>query len=141
MREILLKYFKPTIDKLSYSAELNAYLLNILIEIDHLENLSKDSLTLKYIEARRNYNLKLYQSLGDWILFCQTYFPAHLHNAEEKYYNSLAQSSYYACYLLLNRQWKLFEELADMYPKVVKDLRVSAKRASFHNAVDDRIFY
>lgn len=135
-----MKYFKPTIDKLAYSNELNSYLLNLLINSNKLENYSNNSLTLKYIEAQNNYNFHLYQSLGDWILFCQVYMPGHLKGAEDKYYNALAQNSYYSCYILLKKQWKLFEELADLYPSVVKDLRVSAKRASFYNAIGSRKF-
>jgi hypothetical protein len=141
MDGILIKYFKPTIDKLAYSKELNSYLLNLLVTIDKLENLSKNSLTLKYIEAQSNYNFNLYQSLGDWILFCQVNMPEHLKNAEEKYYNALAQNSYYHCYIMLKRQWKLFEELADMYPNIVKDLRISVKRSAFHDAIGSRKFY
>lgn len=141
MPEILIQYFKPMIDKLNYSSELNAYLLNVLVQINKSEDLSKDSLTIKYIEAQAQYNFQLYQAIGDWILFCQTYMPQHLNNAEEKYYNALAQSSYHACYIILKRQWKLFEELADLYPSIVKDLRVSTKRATFHNAISGRIFY
>lgn len=141
MDGILIKYFKPVIDKLAYSNEVNAYLLNLLIEIKKSEDFSKDSLTLKYIEAKSNYSFSSYQSLGDWILFCQVYFPKHLAGAEERYYSAIAQTSYYNCYIMLKRQWKLFEELADLYPEIVKDLRVSTKRASFHNAVNDRKLY
>lgn len=141
MDEILIKYFKPVIDKLAYSGELNSYLLNLLIHINKSKNFSKDSLTLKYIEAQQNHNFDLYQAIGDWILFCQVYVPQHLNGAEEKYYNALAQNSYYSCYIILKRQWKLFEELADLYPSIVKDLRISTKRASFHNAISGRKFY
>ncbi len=141
MDEILIRYFKPTIDKLTYSAELNAYLIKLLTEINKSSNYSKDSLTLKYIEAKNKYDFELYQSLGDWILFCQVFAPQHLNNADEKYYNALAQTSYYSCYIILKRQWKLFEELADLYPEVVKNLRISTKRSSFHNAISSRKFY
>ena len=58
MDEILIKYFKPVIDKLTYSAELNAYLFNLLIEIKKSYDFSKDSLTLKYIEAQNQYNFE-----------------------------------------------------------------------------------
>jgi len=141
MPEILVQYFKPMIDKLNYSSELNAYLLSVLVQINKSEDFSKDSLTIKYIEAQAKYNFQLYQAIGDWILFCQTYAPQHLSSADEKYYNALAQSSYYACYIILKRQWKLFEELADLYPAVIKDLRDSTKRANLNNAISGRIFY
>jgi hypothetical protein len=141
MDEILLKYFKPVIDKLHYSNELNAYLLSILVQAHKLEDFSKDSLTLKYIEAKSKYNFEIYKSLGDWILFCQVIAPNHLKSAEEKYYNALAQSSYYSCYLILKRQWKLFEELADLYPEIVKEMRASTKRASFYNTIGSRKFH
>lgn len=133
MSEILIKYFKPIVDNFKYSKELNSYILSVLIEIKKNNDFSKDSLTLKYIEAQRKYNFQLYQSLGDWILFCQINMPDHLKHAEEVYYNAIAQNCYYSCYRLLNRQWKLFEELADTYPNVISDLRVSSNKQRFFN--------
>lgn len=133
MSEILIKYFKPIVDNFKYSKELNSYILSVLIEIKKNNDFSKDSLTLKYIEAQRKYNFQLYQSLGDWILFCQINMPDHLKHAEEVYYNAIAQNCYYSCYRLLNRQWKLFEELADTYPNLISDLRVSSNKQRFFN--------
>ena len=141
MDEILIEYFKPVIDKIAYSNEVNAYILNLLIKINKSQNFSKESLTLKYIEAKENYNFSSYQSLGDWIMFCQIYFPKHLNNAEEKYYNAIAQTSYYNCYIMLKRQWKLFEELADLYPDIVKDLRNSSKNISLNDSFSSRKLY
>jgi hypothetical protein len=121
MREILIEYFSYLTKNLKYSQELNSYILSVLIEIKR-KDFSKDSLTLKYIEAQKAYNFELYQNLGDWILFCQVQMPGHLKNADDKYYHAIAQNCYYSCYKILNKQWKLFEELADLFPDIIINL-------------------
>lgn len=84
---------------------------------------SKESLTLVYAAAKSNYSFQMFQSLGDWILFAQSLYPNSLKEASTEYYNALAQDSYYRCYRLLNRQWSLFEELADTFPQLVSSLQ------------------
>lgn len=74
-------------------------------------DLSKESLTFKYFNARDKKDFSTFQNIGDWIFFINSWAPQHASNKE--YYDTLAQLSYYSCYKLINKQWKLFEELAD----------------------------
>lgn len=129
MKDILINYFENFTKNLNYSKELNSYILSVLIEIKR-KDFSKDSLTLQYIEAKKQYNFELYQNIGDWILFCQVQMPGHLKHAEDRYYHAIAQNCYYSCYKILNKQWKLFEELADLFPDVVNKLN-SFKESRF----------
>jgi hypothetical protein len=78
-------------------------------------DLSKDSVTLLFAQGRSKQDFLTYQNLGDWIFFANTMAPNHLHNASKDYYDTVARLSYYSCYRLINREWKLFEELADNF--------------------------
>jgi hypothetical protein len=76
-------------------------------------DLSQDSVTLLFAQARTKQDFLTYQNLGDWIFFANTMAPQLLHNASKDYYDTVARLSYYSCYKIINKQWKLFEELAD----------------------------
>jgi hypothetical protein len=76
-------------------------------------DLSKDSVTLLFAQARNKQDFLTYQNLGDWIFFANTIAPQHLRFASKDYYDTIARLSYYSCYKLINCQWQLFEELAD----------------------------
>lgn len=101
-----------------------AYITNIFITA-HKEpvDFSNESLTLVYASAKAKYSFQTFQSLGDWILFAQSLYPNSLRDASTDYYNAIAQDSYYRCYRILNRQWVLFEELADTFPRLVSSLQ------------------
>jgi hypothetical protein len=78
-------------------------------------DLSKDSVTLLFAQARSKQDFLSYQNLGDWIFFSNTIAPAHLKFASKDYYDTIARLSYFSCYKLINKQWKLFEELSDNF--------------------------
>jgi len=40
--------------------------------------------------------------------------PGHLRDAGD-YYENIARLSYYSCYKMVNRQWVLYQELADQF--------------------------
>ncbi|HVI41866.1 MAG TPA: hypothetical protein VM577_14545 [Anaerovoracaceae bacterium] len=86
-------------------------------------DLSNQSITLVYAQAISNYRFDLFQTVGDWLLFAKSLYPQHLKDASPEYYNVLAQCSYYKCYRIVNRQWPIFEELADMFPHFVDHIQ------------------
>lgn len=95
-------------------ADTQSYIISIYGKFKTAEHdLSKDSLTLRFAQARNNHNFLGYQNIGDWIFFANTLAPASLNKASKEYYDTLARLSYYSCYKILNREWKLFEELSD----------------------------
>jgi hypothetical protein len=104
------------VDHISASEPAKAYIRSIFKDYIKAENMPTNmSVTLLYAEARESYSFEKYQKLGDWIFFSKTVLPGHLVNASDEYYIALAQNSYYNCYLLTKRQWKLFEEMADNF--------------------------
>jgi hypothetical protein len=103
---------------------LQAYITNVMKQsVTSHYDLSNRSLTLFFAEAKFNYKFEMFQQLGDWILFAKSFFPGSLNNSTEEYYDSLAQESYYRCYKILNKKWILFEEMADEFPRVSKNLQ------------------
>lgn len=107
-------FFDELLIDLECQQDTKAYIVSIYGKYKSAEfDLSKDSVTLLFAQARRKQDFLAYQNLGDWIFFANTIAPQHLKFASKEYYDTVARLSYYSCYKLINRQWKLFEELAD----------------------------
>lgn len=105
--------------------ETSAYIKGVFNEFIYKKekDLSKDSITLKYIEAKNNLSFKDFQNIGDWILFSKIILPQSI--ISEEYYDTIARCSYYKCYLILNKQWILFEELADKFPELKESIKIN----------------
>lgn len=109
-------FFDELLIDLRCQRDTKAYIVSIYGKYKTAEfDLSKDSVTLLFAQARNKQDFLTYQNLGDWIFFANTIAPNHLQNASKDYYDTVARLSYYSCYKLINRQWKLFEELADNF--------------------------
>lgn len=118
-------FFNDVFGELRCQPETRAYIVSIFTKYKAAHfDLSKDSLTLTYAQAKDNRDFSVFQNLGDWIFFSKTFAPTHLNNASEEYYQSLGRLSYYSCYTLINKQWKLFEELSDNFVPLERDTRV-----------------
>ncbi len=125
-------FFEELLIDLECQRDTKAYIVSIYGKYKSAEfDLSKDSITLLFSQARNKQDFLTYQNLGDWIFFANTLAPDHLTYASKEYYDSIAQLSYYSCYRLINRQWKLFEELSDNFrvleSRVKQKLDISLK--------------
>lgn len=93
-----------------------AYIISIYDKYKTAQyDLSKNSITLLFAQARDQNDFLTYRTVGDWLFFTGTAFPKHLCDASADYYNSVARLSYYSCYNLIRRQWICFQELADRF--------------------------
>lgn len=109
-------FFNELLDDLKCQRDTKSYIVGIYGKYRVANfDLSKDSITLLFAQARRNQDFLTYQNLGDWIFFANTIAPTHLKHASKDYYDTVARCSYYSCYKLINREWKLFEELSDNF--------------------------
>ena len=93
-----------------------SYIISVFTDITSENDFSNQSVTLLYATAHEKISFNEFKNIGDWLFLTKSLFPDSLQGASPAYYNAIAQSSYYKCYLLLNRQWLLFEELADQFP-------------------------
>ena len=121
----LTKYFEKIIKIPNCEEKTHAYIIGVFSQHKPKYNYSQDSLTIKYINAQEEYSFTEFQQLGDWLLFTKSMFPEALNGATPEYYDALAQMSYYRCYIILKRQWMLFEELADKFPQLTRNIKDS----------------
>lgn len=128
-------FFNELLNGLDCQQDTKAYIVSIYGKYKTAEfDLSKDSVTLLFAQGRNKQDFLTYQNLGDWIFFANTMAPNHLHHASKDYYDTVARLSYYSCYKLINRQWKLFEELADNFlvlERQVKNLLPKLQNSNF----------
>lgn len=133
----LNSYFAETLHDLPCNEDTRAYIISIFYKY-RISNtdLSKDNLTLLFAQARFNQDFLIYQNIGDWIFYSKSMYPEHLHRASEDYYYNLARLSYYSCYRLIDKKWKLYEELADECISLVNQVQmVLFSKLSAHNHI------
>jgi hypothetical protein len=118
-------FFNEILSDIDCQRDTKAYIISIYDKYKSSQfDFSKNSVTLLYAEAKYKHDFSIYQNIGDWIFFSNTLVSNHLQCASKDYYDTIAQLSYYSCYRLINKQWKLFEELADNFQNIeiqVKD--------------------
>ena len=125
----LNNFFEELLTDLECQRDTKAYIISIYGKYKSAEfDLSKDSVSLLFAQARSKHDFLSYQNLGDWIFFANTIAPKHLHHASKDYYDTVARLSYYSCYKLINREWKLFEVLCDNF--ITLEERVKEKLAT-----------
>lgn len=129
-------FFEELLHDLDCQRDTKAYIVSIYGKYKTAEfDLSKDSVTLMFAQARSNQDFLTYQNLGDWIFFANTMAPDHLQLASKDYYDTVARLSYYSCYKLINRQWKLFEELADDFLGLENQVKIRLPKLNTQSAV------
>lgn len=128
----ITSFFEEALTDLDCHRDTKAYIVSIYGKFKTAEfDLSKDSVTILFAQARSNQDFLAYQNLGDWIFFANTLAPNHLRFASKDYYDTVARLSYYSCYKLINRQWKLFEELSDNF--IILEKQVKSKLSQNSN--------
>lgn len=109
-------FFEEKLKDLKCQPDTRAYIISIYDKYKNSEfDLSKDNVTLLFVQARNKHNFYNYQNLGDWIFFSNTFAPKHLHFASKDYYDTIGRISYNACFNLINGKWKLFQELSENF--------------------------
>src|ERR1700690_4374038 len=109
-------FFDELLNDLECHSDTKAYIVSIYGKYKSAEmDLSKDSITLLLAQGRDKQDFLTYQTIGDYIFWINTMAPNFLQSASKDYYDTVARVAYYSCYRLINRQWKLFEELADNF--------------------------
>lgn len=117
------KFIKDRTDNLSCDYFTKSYIEGLFLDLGR-PDYSKDSITLIFAQAKFEQRFELFQSLADWI-----FFVGSLYGRTDRYQETIAQVSYYRCYQILNKQWKLYEELADRCPILINQMQ---KNLSLH---------
>ena len=125
-------FFDEILSDLSCNPDTKAYIVSIYGKYKSADlDLSKHSISLLFAQARDKHDFFTYQNLGDWIFFSNTMAPQHLRFASKDYYDTVARLSYYSCYKIINKQWKLFEELADDFPNIETQVKEKLAKSFF----------
>lgn len=128
----ITKFFEDLLDDVRCQRDTKAYIISIYGKFKSSEfAFPNDSITSLFAQARNNQDFLTYQNLGDWIFFVNTLAPQHFKYASKEYYDMIARSSYYSCYKLINRQWKLFEELSDNFLVLESQVKERLSTISF----------
>lgn len=117
-------FFRELLVDLNCQEDTKAYIVSIFSKYKTADfDLSQDSISLRFAQARYTQDFLTYQTLGDWIFFANTMAPKHLQYASKEYYDTIARLSYYSCYKIIKHQWKLFEELADDFMSLEEQVK------------------
>lgn len=109
-------FFSEVLNDLPCQADTRAYIISIFSKYKKADfDLSKDSISLVYSDAILKQDFHAFQTIGDYIFFTNTVVPEFLHNASIDYYQTIGRLSYHSCYKLINKQWKLFDELSERF--------------------------
>jgi len=126
-------FFDELLSDLKCQRDTKSYIIGIYGKYRSAEfDLSKDSVSVLLAQAHNKQDFLTYQNLGDWIFFANTLAPDHLKHASKDYYDTVARMSYYSCYKLINRQWKLFEELSDNFLSLESQVKNKLSVISFN---------
>lgn len=110
--------------------DTKAYIQSIFKEYIVTNNdLSRNSITMIYLEAKLEYNFSAFKNIGDWLLYTKTLFP-QAQMSQNSYYDIIAKDSYLMCYKILNQKWPLFFELSQQYIELSKQLQIKIKSLS-----------
>ncbi len=128
----IINFFEEALSDINCQNDTKSYIVGIYGKyISATHDLSKDSITLLFAQARNNHDFFAYQNLGDWIFYKNTIFKDDSINKE--YYDTIARLSYNSCYKLINKKWKLFEELSDNLIKIEYEVKNKLTPIYIHN--------
>lgn len=111
----LYDFFNEVIHLPNCEEKTRSYIISIFSNVAAGDDLSKESVTLLYNKALENYSFNNFRQIADWLFLSKCMFPKSLKNASLNYYNAIARNSYYRCYTIMNKEWLIFEELADQF--------------------------
>jgi hypothetical protein len=112
----LSSFFDEQLEDIECHQDTRAYIVSVFDKYKNIkDDLSDASITLLFSQARNKQDFITFQKIGDYVFFCNTLAPNHLRSASKDYYDTVARLSYNYCYKLINRQWKLYQEMADNF--------------------------
>lgn len=118
------------VETLPTSRTAKAYVAGLFLDQargQRIVDFSKDSIVLAHIEVRKLADIDKAQQIGDWALWVSTWFPGHV-AASVSLVETFGRLSYHRCYRLVP-SWRVYEELADSLPDIIRHLKRRALSA------------
>ncbi len=126
-------WFRQRFEALHVSHEARAYLTSLFAtQMRSCDgDMSRSSIVLSYATARLKGDFVSFQRIGDWVTWGLSTVPQSFEAKEVVV--DLGRLSYYACWRLTNREWKVFEEMADTLPLLSERIRdiLESERVNF----------
>lgn len=118
---IIDSYFEQKLVKLPCDDAVKAYVQSVFKQfaVSSTSDLSGESIVLLHIVAKRKMDFSMFQSIGDFSLWSSVFRPRAF-DEHEVVYKTIASDSYRMCHMMLNKQWPLFEMLADDFPRIAR---------------------
>jgi|SRR5579871_4567820 len=117
------QHFAEKLKALPRDPETVAYVVGVLGKRKwEGDDLSQDSILLAYVDANEKGDFAGFQRIGDWVLFADIMVPAHFTGVRE-FVENVGRLSYYRCFRLMGGKWRVYEELADDFPRLVTQVR------------------
>jgi hypothetical protein len=115
-------WFEKRLADIPCTRETRTYIAGVMMKyvVSNNDNLCDRSIVLAWAEARDSHDIVKFQRLGDWILWSASLVPQSFDSLG--IVQAVGQQSYDACYRLLRRQWKLYDELASDLPRIVSSV-------------------
>jgi hypothetical protein len=118
------RFLSNELQGLDCNDDTRAYIIGVFDQFRRPTfDFSMEPLGVLYAEAKNTQSFQKFSNIGDWLFIANALFPEHLNAASEDYYYTIGQMSYWSCYKLLNRQWKLYQELSDRFPELTEQAR------------------
>ena len=106
-------YFTDKLNDLNCDENVKSYIISIFSKYKSAHyDLSKDSITTQFYEAKLKNDFEKFQTVADYLFFMNSLFPEALNAASKDYYYNIGRLGYFNCYRIV-RQFKIYEQLAD----------------------------
>jgi hypothetical protein len=117
-------WFCRSLEGIKVSRDARAYLVSLFSSMRSARNdMSDESIVLAFAAARNTGEFLKFQRIGDYVLWGLSFAPESFEVPEVAI--DLGRLSYYTCWRLTNKQWVVYEELADDLPRLRIELRRS----------------
>jgi hypothetical protein len=114
-------FFTDRLKELKCDENVKSYIISIFSKYKSSNyDLSKESITAQYCDAKLNNNFEKFQNIADWLFMASSIFPESLKGASKDYYYNIGRFSYFNCYRIV-RQWQIYELLADNFIHLSND--------------------
>jgi len=114
-------WFCRRMEGVDVSPDARAYLVSLFSSMKSAHNdMSRESIVLAFSEARLTGQFAKYQRIGDWVMWGMSFTPESFETKE--LIIDLGRLSYYACWRMTNKEWRVYEELANDLPRITTSI-------------------
>jgi hypothetical protein len=115
-------WFCRSLEAVEASPDARAYLVSLFSSMKTTQNdLSNESIVLAFAAARETGQFAKFQRIGDYVLWGLSFAPESFEVPRVAI--DLGRLSYYTCWRLTHKEWRVYEELADDLPRLTKETR------------------